>query len=175
MRSRTTTFIGTMPKRAPAAHRLLASLRARLAGLAVFEMPNSNFHPAIAVRDLVFVDRKGFPDAPLRRHDIVLYRSAKHDGLELPGRVVGLPGERIELRDGVMHVNGVAIAEPFVTFADEAFSRSYESGLVPEGALVLMGDVRDGSEDSRQLGFVPTAAISAKVLGVAARSHAGLA
>ena len=177
MQHKITYIVGQKPRRVPLALRLLAALRARLSGTTTFEIPNTNLLPGIGLRDIVFVDRTPAVDARPRRHDIVVYRSEKHDGLLLASRVVGLPGERIELRDGRMHVNGVPIAEPFVDSdsATAEYSKTWHGPPIPDGMVALMGDLRDGSEDSRQLGPVAIASIVGKVVAVAARSHAGLA
>jgi signal peptidase I len=176
MQKRITTVAGQKPRRVPLALRLLAALRARLSGTTTFEMPNTNLLPGLGVRDLVFVDRTAIGASP-RRHDIVVYRSGKHDGLLLASRVVGLPGERLQLRDGRMHVNGVPIAEPFVDpdCAAAEYSRNWQGEPIPDGMVALMGDLRDGSEDSRHIGPVPLACLFGKVVGVAARCHAGMA
>lgn len=177
MQHKITYVVGQKPRRVPLALRLLAALRARLSGSTTFEVPNTNLLPALGLRDIVFVDRAAYAGAPPRRHDIVVYRSEKHDGLLLASRVVGLPGERIELRDGRMHVNGVPIAEPFVDpdCATAEYSRTWHGPPVPGGMVALMGDLRDGSEDSRHVGPVPVACLVGKVVGVAARCHAGVA
>lgn len=177
MQHKITYVVGQKPRRVPFALRLLAELRARLSGRTIFEVPNTNLLPSLGLRDIVVLDRTAYASARPRRHDVVVYRSKKHDGLLLASRVVGLSGERIELRDGRMHVNGVHIAEPFVDpeYATAEYSRTWDSPPLPEGTVALMGDLRDGSEDSRHLGPVPVACIVGKIVDVAARSHAGLA
>jgi signal peptidase I len=177
MQHKITYVVGQKPRRVPLALRLLAALRARLAGATIFEIPNTNLLPGLGLRDLAIVDRAAYASARARRHDIVVYRSEKHGGRLLASRVVGLPGERIELRDGRMHVNGVPIAEPFVDpgYATADYSRTWLCPPVHGGMVALLGDLRDGSEDSRHIGPIPAACLVGKVVGVAARCHAGLA
>jgi signal peptidase I len=77
-------------------------------------------------------------------------------------RVIGLPGETVELRDGRLFVEGVRIHEPYLKGAVD--TRDYGPVRVPEDSLFVLGDNRLNSNDSRfGLGFVPVD----KVLGSA--------
>jgi signal peptidase I len=78
-------------------------------------------------------------------------------------RVIGLPGDRLELRDGKVFVNGSEIPEPYV-YTDHGVPQSTEpSGeaatqwLVPAGDLFVMGDHRHDSSDSRTFGPIEIA------------------
>lgn len=81
-------------------------------------------------------------------------------------RVIGLPGDHIQIRDGKVYINGEEFDEPYLqdnvtttVGSDQPFSDL----VVPENCLFVMGDNRDHSTDSRAFGCIPLARIEGKV------------
>jgi len=74
-------------------------------------------------------------------------------------RLIGLPGDTIELRDGVMYLNGKPQKEPYIAKPHSSFGEKFlkecQVITVPEGRVFAMGDNRKGSADSREIGFAP--------------------
>ena len=96
------------------------------------------------------------------------------DESDLVKRVAGLPGETIEIRGGVLHVDGVAYAEPYL---DGSAGADFGPVVVPDGHLFFLGDNRANSSDSRsRLGFVPVDRVVGRALAVVwpPRNLAGL-
>ena len=86
------------------------------------------------------------------RGDIVVFRPPEGDDESVPfiKRVIGVPGDVVELRDGDVYVNGVALEEPYVFDGVTTEPQCEESTwTVPPGRLFVMGDNRDNSRDSR--------------------------
>jgi signal peptidase I len=160
-----------------------------------FEIPSSSMERTLLVGDHVFVDRltplsKGtlgwlMPYRGIHRGDTAVFLTPNpvDKGMYLVKRIIGVPGDRIRLHNGVVYLNGVRQAEPYVVirkgdhdeYRDEfPASLSYGIGQIsPEWAATLeasirgeevvippdhyfaMGDNRDNSLDSRYWGFVP--------------------
>ena len=118
--------------------------------------------PTLAVGQDVVVDVDAYLDAPPRRGDVIAYHSEVAPGLTFLKRVIGLPGERIEQRDGAIYVDGAKLVEPYVGDRDAA---SLGPWTVEAGHLFVAGDNRANSNDSRySLGQVPLDAVIGKVL-----------
>lgn len=111
----------------------------------------------------VLVDKLTPRWTPYSRGDIVVFdppESWSSARVPFIKRVVGVPGDRIELRDGDVFVNDVKLDEPYV-FDDDGVRQQTEPSpggptewLVPDGALFVMGDHRQESADSRSFGSI---------------------
>ena len=75
-------------------------------------------------------------------------------------RVIGLPGETVEMKDGVEYIDGVILEEPYLTSKDSSNKGSIELG---NGEYYVMGDNRSHSNDSRAWGAVPEENLRGKV------------
>ena len=96
---------------------------------------------------------------PPQRGDIVVFHIADRAGADLVKRVIGLPGESVELRDGRVFIDGELLPEPYLT----GFDDSNEAPLsVPVGHYYVLGDNRAVSYDSRFMGPIPMEQIIGK-------------
>lgn len=79
-------------------------------------------------------------------------------------RVIGLPGDSIELRRGIVYLNGEPLEEPYIAKPRSTFGESFLSEckkvIVPENHIFVMGDNRKGSGDSREIGFIELSAVN---------------
>src|SRR3954468_2535124 len=161
--------------------------------LQAFEIPSSSMENTLLIGDHLFVDRvtpapktNWFPIIPyreLKRGDIIVFVSPAQPGLFLVKRLIGLPGDRIHLKDSQVYRNGEALQEPYVIrsrgdyfpYRDDfpsieppdgigiapewhlAMPEHVQNGdiVVPANSYFAMGDNRDVSADSRWWGFVP--------------------
>lgn len=87
------------------------------------------------------------------RFDVVICRYPGRGGTNFVKRIVGLPGDTIELRNGYLYVNGELYEEPYI---DDAYRtgrlNTFGPYTVPEGEYFVMGDHRNNSNDSRSQG-----------------------
>lgn len=111
--------------------------------------------------DVLVVDKLALHMGPPVRGEIVAFRSPADAAMTLK-RVVGVPGDRVALRDGHLFLNEVEVAEPFVDYSREN-STYFGPVPVPAGTIFVMGDNRADSIDSRNYGAVPTDAIIGRV------------
>ena len=99
--------------------------------LQAFEIPSSSMENTLLIGDHVFVNRIAFaprtrwagpllPYRDIQRDNIVVFLSPMTPGLYVVKRVIGLPGDRIHLRDGVVYRNGEKLSEPFLKPAETA-------------------------------------------------------
>src|SRR5207302_11429216 len=93
--------------------------------LQAFEIPSSSMEDTLLIGDHVFVNREEFaprtrwmgpllPYRDIKRGDIVVFLSPAEPGLYVVKRIMGIPGDRIHLRDGVVYRNGEKLDEPYV-------------------------------------------------------------
>lgn len=101
--------------------------------------------------------RRFFFRAP-RRGDVVIFHPPNDPQRDFVKRVIGEPGDSIQIRRGTVYVNGVALDEPYVTFRD---FQNYGPVVVPPEHYFVLGDNRPESEDSRarSIGMVPLESI----------------
>ena len=119
-----------------------------------FYIPSESMVPTLQVGDRVFVNKFIYRFHEPNRGDVVVFKGVEGQDEDLIKRVVGLPGDQIEVRDGVLYVNGERQEEPYVN-PDLPDRSSYGPTTVPEGSFFAMGDNRADSRDSRFFGAVP--------------------
>ncbi len=116
----------------------------------------------------IVIGGKRYLGHTLGRGDIITWENdatrelTSRDGANPAGllkRIMGLPGDTIELRDGIVYLNGEPQKEPYIakprsTFG-EKFLKECQAVTVPQDAIFAMGDNRKGSSDSREIGFAP--------------------
>lgn len=105
---------------------------------------------------LPFVDAGDRPDRFLfrapKRGDVIVFQFPEDPSRDFIKRVIAVPGDMVEEKNGVIFVNGIALEESYITPHDQ---RSYPQTLVPAGQYFVLGDNRTNSSDSRSWGFVP--------------------
>jgi signal peptidase I len=120
------------------------------------------------------VERTLLPVRDIRRGDIVVFKYPDEPERDFVKRVIGLPGDTLELRAKKVYINGQAVEEPYVHFIEGVSSlqevtsfdvrERYGPVHVPEGQYFVMGDNRDNSQDSRYWGFLPGHYVKGKAL-----------
>jgi signal peptidase I len=96
------------------------------------------------------------------RGDVIVFRYPKDPDRDFIKRVIGVPGDRVRVQDGIVYVNDVPLEEPYI--ADHAGRDLDEELVVPAGNYFVLGDNRPNSSDSRSWGFVPEENIIGKAM-----------
>jgi signal peptidase I len=113
------------------------------------QVSGMSMEPHIAPGEYVLINTFAYRIGPPHRQDIVAFRrDGDARGLFIK-RVVGVPGDRVRIDRGRVFVNGSALVEPYVRYADD---RSFGEVSVPAGSVYVLGDNRAASEDSRVFG-----------------------
>ncbi|MCK5621353.1 MAG: signal peptidase I [Alphaproteobacteria bacterium] len=180
----------------------LIAIAVRIVAFEPFNIPSGSMKPTLLVGDYLFVSKYtygysrysfpfGFPpfsgriwESPVERGDVAVFRKPPENEIDYIKRIIGLPGDRIQVLDGILHINGEAVEreriEDFVvdaygreaaqyietlpngrthrileTAGDAGRSDNTDEVTVPAGHYFAMGDNRDNSADSRVIGFIP--------------------
>jgi signal peptidase I len=126
------------------------------------QVSSESMSPTLERGDAVLVDKLGPRVGRLHRSDLVAFR-APDDGRLALKRVVGLAGDRVAIRDAILFVDDRPVPEPYVdhTRIDSVY---YGPVTVPAGHVLVMGDNRGNSVDSRAYGPVAAERIEGRVL-----------
>jgi signal peptidase I len=123
------------------------------------------------------IERALLPTQPIRRGDVIVFKYPEEPERDFIKRVIGLPGETLEMRHKQIYINGSPIDEPYVHFLQPPSSvdqevasydvrERYGPVTVPPDQYFVMGDNRDNSQDSRYWGFLPRDYVKGKALMV---------
>ena len=93
-----------------------------------------------------------WPFGGAHRGDIIVLEPPDAPTDDYIKRVIGLPGEKVEVKGGIVYINDTPLNEPYIK--EKAFN-PYGPVTVPNDAFFVMGDNRNGSRDSRSFGFLP--------------------
>ena len=124
----------------------------------VFSMDGSSMEPTISDGDQLRISNYG--DRSPQRGDVVLFRFPADTERQFIKRIIAGPGETVELRDGLVFIDGSPIEEPYIT--GRAYY-SYGPEKIPANNYFVLGDNRNSSYDSHVWGFVPRENIIGRV------------
>jgi signal peptidase I len=126
-------------------------------------VPSGAMEPTMQVHDRFLLDKLSFRLTGLQRGDIVEFSAAQTADRKMHKRVIGLPGDTIECRGGMVYRNGAALAEPYLQ-TPAATNDCAAPLTVPAGEFFVLGDHREVSQDSRHWGTIPQEAVDGRLL-----------
>jgi signal peptidase I len=139
-----------------------------------YKIPAGSLIPTIMAGDWI-VSLKVWSTENLKRGDMIVFPFPPDPSIDYIKRLIGLPGERLEISKDLVFINGELIDEPYAYFEPKERSSRQAQGLteavpvscfgpivIPEGKLFVMGDNRYNSADSRYWGFVELETVKSK-------------
>ena len=127
------------------------------------KVEGTSMQPRLADQDRIFVNRFIYRFAEIDRGDVVVSWYPRDRNKSFIKRIIGIPGDIIEIRRGLVYLNGALLDEPYLKPEFRDF-RSFGRVIVPEGKYYVLGDHRNSSNDSRMWGFVPRDLIYGKAI-----------
>lgn len=156
-----------------------------------FKIPTGSMENNLLIGDHLLVNKFVFgptrgpvepvllPVHQVRRGDVVVFKYPEEPERDFIKRVVGLPGETLEVRQKRVYIDGKRLEEPYVHYLTPAGPQQegheltsldvrerYGPVTIPSGHYFVMGDNRDNSQDSRYWGFLPAHYVKGKALMV---------
>lgn len=111
------------------------------------EVPSGSMENTIMTGDRIVGNRLAYLLTEPKRGDIVIFKFPDDETQNYVKRVIGLPGETVQVTDGVVYINGEPLEEDYLK--EEMYGNT-EEFVVPEGSYFMMGDNRNSSYDSRK-------------------------
>ncbi len=118
-----------------------------------YQIPTGSMEPTIKENDRILADRLVYHFRSIHRGDVIVFNPPAdlHQDTPFVKRVIGIPGDTVEIEHGEVLVNG----QPFVVPSARKTDYRMAKETVPAGQLFVLGDNRDESYDSHRWGFVP--------------------
>jgi signal peptidase I len=108
--------------------------------------------PNVQHGDYVMLNKVSYSFDEPQRGDVIVFFSPKNAKTNLIKRIIGLPGENVEIRNGIVYINGNPLQEPYIL---EPPKYTYPEEIIPEGHYFVLGDNRNNSADSHTGFTVP--------------------
>ncbi len=173
---------------------IVLALVMRASFVQAYMIPSGSMEPTLLVGDHIFVNKIIYglriPDSILGLHipglpygkylvhfesiqrgDVIVFVSPQDRATDLIKRVIGLPGDKVEVRNGAVWLNGAPMKDPQAHFMVPPEDRmagnprdNFPPVTVPAGKLFMMGDNRDNSYDSRYWGFADQADVEGRAM-----------
>lgn len=133
---------------------IIAFLLAQLVMVSVaqaFQVEQYSMEPTLLPHDRVLVNKFIYRFREPRHGDVIVLRYPRDPGRNYIKRIVGLPGDKVEIKNGHLIINGSSVEEVYVNGQP---SGDYGPEVIPADSFFVLGDNRNNSEDSRAFGFL---------------------
>jgi signal peptidase I len=126
-----------------------------------YRIDGNSMNPTLLNGEYLLISNFAYQLDEPERGDIIVFRHPRSE-LNLIKRVIGLPGDMVEIQNGQVTVNGILVDEPYIQ-APPTYNSSW---VVPSDEYFVLGDNRNNSSDSHAWGFLPEDHILGKAMVV---------
>ncbi len=124
--------------------------------------------PSLETGEKVIIEKLSTKLNELKRGQIIVIHSPLEEGTDYIKRLVGMPGDTLTIKDCSVEINGEILAEPYLSpytcTQGGTVITDNSTVKIPEGHIVVMGDNRGNSLDSRYFGAVPISSVAGRAL-----------
>jgi signal peptidase I len=169
---------------------VILALFIRTFAIQAFKIPTGSMEPNLLIGDHLLVNKLVYSPSlgpletallgkrPIERGHVVVFKFPEDPTRDFIKRVIGLPGETVEVRNKTVFIDGKPLQEPYAHFIEqplrpddpeyglrtESIRDNWGPQVVPAGQLLVLGDNRDNSRDSRFWGFLPEDQVKGRAL-----------
>jgi signal peptidase I len=145
---------------------VLLALVIRTFVVQAFKIPSGSMIPTLDIGDHILVNKFIYDFTTPQRGDVIVFKYPQDESRDFIKRVIGLPGDTLEIRGRQVFINGKPLAQPYARFVDGRQSPSEQEHfgpiVIPPHKLFMMGDNRDRSMDSRVWGLLDESKVEGK-------------
>lgn len=146
---------------------LILALIIRTFVVQAFKIPSGSMIPTLQIGDHILVNKFIYRFTDIERGDIIVFKFPKDESRDFIKRVIGIPGDKIEIRDKKVYINDKELDEPYAIHEEQGGASyhprdSFGPIIIPENKYFMMGDNRENSMDSRFWGFLDKNKIKGK-------------
>lgn len=144
----------------------LLALVIRTFVIQAFKIPSGSMLQTLQIGDHILVNKFIYDFTDPQRGDIIVFKYPLDKDRDFIKRVIGLPGETIEIKNRVVYINGKPIKENYINKTNYGFATNTSLSLrkIPPDSYFMMGDNRDNSMDSRVWGVLKSNLIRGKAM-----------
>ncbi|OGK39474.1 signal peptidase I [Candidatus Roizmanbacteria bacterium RIFCSPLOWO2_01_FULL_37_12] len=131
------------------------------------QVKGASMEPSFESGEYIMTSKITYKFRKPHRGDVIVFKSLKNPDIDYIKRIIGLPGDKIEIKNSDVFVNDLKLTEGYIfdktNLWEGGFIQENVPIVVPEGSIFVMGDNRPRSSDSREFGPVPLDAIIGEV------------
>lgn len=129
-----------------------------------FYIPSGSMEPTLTVGDKIIVNKLGNYFKDPERGQVIVFRYPLDTSQDFIKRVIGLPGETVEIRDQIVYIDGVPLKEDYLP--SDLVYPDFQPLLIPDDSYFMLGDNRNKSQDSRAWGPLPRNLVVGKAIAI---------